>query len=317
MAVGGTFHPETLQDFLECVYGDFSEHDASWEDQEFWFDIICPENAVWDFNALDPLGRITNFQIAEKAHIQGRGTTIKNYNGSVSTRWYHVGHPKANRPFTEKLHFQDMFATKAIPFDDQKFSECKFSVQLGKNIRYIFSGGVVERCSVNADVQGTKFCPMFSSVNVSPGHNYMKYCRIKVTAPNADDAIPSWSAEGNDLPGEILSSELIYNAPNATGLKLTRTYDCTVRGDLTHMGSAYCILQPGDANAVCIPASASSLEYMYNDIQFMWQHKDENYGGKGVEYFELCTEIYRCIVTDSQLKDISYLHSIGFGIGQN
>lgn len=242
--------------------------------------INCPENAVWDMNELDPTGSITSIWSYNGFYIHGNGTTLKNFHGRFEN-W-------SNRKFQfDNFHIENMLAT-SYPFMKSSFSQCKISVQCGVNVEYLGDDAIFSQCSLNIDAQASAF--RLIDASIYGGDDSCQYCRIEITAPNVTGTFPTWYNEYHK-PEPDRYCEMIYHTPNASALQVGYQTSCTIRGEMTGVTS---ILFPegiSDQSVICM----DSMDNL--DIE------------------TIAEEQRKWLVTDAQLRDIEYLHSIGFVIG--
>ena len=242
--------------------------------------VICPEGAVWDMNEIDPENSITTISIA--TNINGNDTTISNFRGRIIF---------TARPVTvEKLHIINMFCTYSTSsgFDGAiqsgannnrcYWKESRISAQLGASCKTMFSNIVTDKCSMNISYQasGTIHFHKNYSAWVST------YDRIKISAPNAQEI-----QNDNWL---LRDSEIILDAPIATKIRSIQFENCTLRGNMQSVNTVY-------------PTNATK------------QSGFSVIAGVADDFPTSNTSDLVC-VTDAQLKDINYLHSIGFAIGE-
>lgn len=247
------------------------------------YEVNCPENAIWDMNEIDPTGSISDINLRYGAYIHGNGTTLKNYHGSINKQ--NTGSTREEN--FDHFHFENMLATGESAFSRCNFSQCKISVQCGVNTRYLADYAVFLQCSINVDAQASTFRIIDVSAGTYTLSWYCQYCRIEVNAPNVTGAFPT--VEADYRPGEELFCELIYHVPSAAGLQTGYQKNCTIRGE---MASVTSITFRGSDQTVICSDSMDSL-----DIE------------------TIAEENRKWLVTDAQLRDIDYLHSIGFVIG--
>lgn len=247
------------------------------------YEVNCPENAVWDMNEIDPMGSISGINLRYGAYIHGNGTTLKNFHGYI-----HKENTGSTREENfDNFHFENMLATTEA-FSRCNFTACKISVQCGADIEWLASYAVFLQCSIYVDAQAAAFRIIDVSTATYTLSWYCKYCRIEINAPNVSGIFPSLGTYTKPEPD--LFCELIYNVPTASELQTGYQENCTIRGEMTSITDVYF---RGSAQSVICMESMDNL-----DIE------------------TIAVENRKWLVTDAQLRDIDYLHSVGFIIGE-
>ena len=262
-----------MADITVSTFGEFLAAGA--EPAGTYDNIICPEDAVWDMNEIDPDNTIQSFRI--NANVTGNNTELRNYRGGVVVK---------NGKTVSNFNFINMFsavtATYAGAFASAgsqsvcAFYQCKFSLTLGSEASCAFYNVVLTRCSVNIACQRSGGVQIFDRYTWNLGSS--RYNREKIEAPNMTaNASSRWEFE---------DSEIIIDAPFLTKINASMTA-CTIRGNLDSCTGA----DWQTSNSFSVLNSTSAPNYVYNS-------------GYAIK-----------LVTDAQMRDISYLNSIGFRIG--
>lgn len=247
--------------------------------------VVCPEGAVWDANDVYPDGYTGN--IPWKADVQGNGATIKNL------RFY--GHFYTNedaaRVTISEIRIIDLIGSQtngeynaALFWGSYKMEDCTISAVLNHRYHYIIHPRDsyymrhpnVNRCSFNIDASGDFSAFYYGDIN---------YSRIELHLPNSTK-VPIGSGGSNFT---VKNCEIIAYAPNITDKWRSIYYSgCIVHGDMP-------TLEEG--------ASSGSMD---GDMSV--------YSTDAMPSFVPRDPVHFVGVTDAQLRDPSYLRSIGFPI---
>lgn len=196
--------------------------------------IICPSNAIWDMNVIDPLNEIQ--EISVKSDVVGNGTTIKNFRGdeiSIS----------ANRTI-DQLHMENFYLgdNKSICTPNNSHSyitRSRISAQLGMDVETFLANVLPTQCAINVAFQKSGENEIRWSYS---NGTYGRYNRIKADCPNATIL--------NNTQWHISDSELIINAPLATRIGRALLYNCTIRGNLQSLTSSAASQAERDFNVI-------------------------------------------------------------------
>lgn len=238
--------------------------------------IICPENAVWDLNEIDPENNVQNFSI--NANVQGNGTSILHFKGGMITIY-------ADKTITE-LNFLDFFSNASGTYDAllrcdstnshdnwAKLYKCRVSAQLGFSGMKATKNIQRERCSFNFSFQHPYGIQVFYATNQN---KVSRYNRIKIEAPNSTGLNSGyWNEEYSEIIVDLPQGDTINNTISS----------CTIRGNLEHVTKVS-------------STTSNPISVMTGAPNFAWSS-----GGRIKP------------VTDAQMRDIAYLESIGFAIG--
>ena len=248
-------------------------------------DVHCPDGAIWDMNELEPDGHVGTIRF-DCSNVFGHNTAIKNlkYDGRI----------EFNSSFVKitDLHWENMLANQGTngsffwrdgnPTTVESLSRmelCRISGYFTKT-----NGGTIApcfgfycyRCGFNFEVVN---CSAFQLPSV------MEYCNLIGQAPNASTI--SYHDVGWSMPFFHKFSNIVVVAPNATrDTTTTKAEACCFRGRKERLQSFY-----------FSPSSTYPCLYCSTDMD-------------AITYPNGMTP-----VTEAQLRDASYLQSIGFPIG--
>lgn len=245
--------------------------------------VVCPENAVWDANAVYPDGY--SGDILVRSSVEGNGTTIKNL------RLYGCFLVKGTKwVWFYNLHIIDLIistnstgASVGLFEGDIRLRDCRVSAIVNYKCKCIVNHENVsrndycaERCSFNVDAAGQFFD--FSCAKAA------RYSRIEIHAPN--------STEKPCPPGSAITSEqcefyLFFPKSNST-LETWRFPGCIFHGEM-----------PGITEG---------------SVSGQWQGDMSLFSMDGMPNFQPYDPVHFVGVTDAQLRDPAYLRSIGFPI---
>lgn len=238
--------------------------------------IICPEDAVWDLNVLDPENNIQNLSI--NANVQGNGTSILHFKGGKINIY--------QNKTVSNMNFLDCFSnaygtySAFIECDRNsahdiwaKLYQCRVSCQLGYSAIRATKNIQRERCSFNLSFQHPYGIHVFGATDQNKAS---RYNRVKVEAPNATGITDGYWVEQ--------FSEFIIDMPQGDTINNSLT-SCTIRGNLQNVTKTTF-------------SSSNPISVMTGAPNFSWSS-----GGRIKP------------VTDAQMRDIAYLQEIGFAIG--
>lgn len=239
--------------------------------------VILPEEAEWDMGEILPYGLQSNIIISCYA-IDGRNTRIKNLN--LNARCFQCGNGGKMR--ISNLLMTDWLGTSQ--WFDFRFGSDWF--------RCAISGITSSRNIIQNDNQYQNTPPKFTSCSInvessaggfeidSRGTSTFYYCRVEIHAPNSTSA-------GLSIY-EKVCCELIVYAPNASG-----------NLNIQYIGSGT-ILRGNLKSVTGLTGSNTKLPSVYSVDTFA-----DDVTSADAKFIP-CTE--------EQLKDATYLRSIGFPI---
>ena len=243
--------------------------------------VICPSQAIWDMNEIEPEG-VTTLPAINCTAIQGNDTTIKNLHTTAAFLAY-----PAVFDSVDALHFENFIAEGDGLFHmssptqgggTTRFSRCRFSGLCGTNTRAVIRPGSgtwgdnygnasAYRCSFMIDAQTSSG---FWAVGASA-----KYSRFHIAVPNGVFT----------MPGTLQWCYVRADTPLQQGICPAGTLACVFDGNMQNVTQA----QEPDHTFISVfnKSSMPNLE----ESEYL----------KGV--------------TTEQLLNADYLYSIGFPIG--
>lgn len=247
--------------------------------------VICPDNAIWDMNDIEPDGHIGTIQF--NCHtVYGHNTTIKNlkYDGQINF--------SSGFQLMSDLHWENILAntgnisafflrdgTISSASDLSLMTLCKISgyfTQTGAVNSKPISGFRCYRCGFNMEspISGTFTLP-----------DVLQYSNFISQIPNAYDV--RTASIGREYPFSHYFSNIVIVAPNAVA-------------DLTTVGANGCVFRGRKERLTKFDKYCGS-DYMnlYCTTDMQAMENSRNVVG----------------VTEEQLRDANYLASIGFPIG--
>lgn len=259
--------------------------------------VVCPEDTVWDMNVISPegVGKIT----IACDEIQGNGLEIKNL---VSTGGFYIEKAGGTTSAKAAVLISGLSMHNILGYGGTNYSGTVGFIYAAKNqaltIRQCSFGGIfsnaVHRFFLADESSGSNQGYIYnelSAVNVELQSNsaqiyrgYVTFNGSRVTAhlPNISGTLPL----GTTANMIEINNEFVVYAPGATQITLRNCSASIVRGTLTACTS----ITGGSTSAISI-YSTDSAPNISNPPATI----------KGV--------------TDEQMKDASYLRSIGFIIG--
>lgn len=216
-------------------------------------------------------------RIYVNSDVVGNGTTIKNFRGN----YIYISSSRT----IDQLHLENFFLTsdKPIYTDNNSFAyitKLRISCQLGMNVEIFLANVIPTQCAINVAFQKSGENDIRWSYTNAPTTG--RYNRIKANCPNATIL--------NDAKWDLSDSEIIIDAPLATRIYGRYLYNCTIRGNLQSLTSS----------------AASSAASNFNVITGV-SDSFPTYAEGGV----------LIQVSDAQMRDATYLASIGFQIGSD
>lgn len=259
--------------------------------------VVCPEDAVWDMNQIAPEG-VAKITIACD-EIQGNGLEIKNL---VSTGGFYIEKAGGTTSAKAEVLISGLSMHNILGYGGSTYSGTTGFIYAAKNqavtIRQCSFSGIFanavhrfyvadessgnnqgyiynELCALNIELQA-------SSAQIYRGYTSFKGSRVTAHLPNISGALPL----GTTTNIIETNNEFVVYAPGVTQVTLRGCAASIVRGNL----SACTSITGGNESAISI-YSTDSAPNISNPPTTI----------KGV--------------TDEQMKDASYLRSIGFIIG--
>lgn len=260
--------------------------------------VVCPENAVWDMNEIAPEG-VGRIDIACD-EIKGNGLEIKNL---VSTGGVYVNKSGGTTSVKAAVLISGLSITNILGSGGTTFSGTVGFIYVAVN-----NALTLRQCTISGLFSQVVHCPFLADATGSgrQGYIYLELCAVNVEMQGANGGllrgyvIPKGSRFTLHLPtstvelvcnggapsAEITNNEYVVNAPNMTSVDMQSCNASLLRGNLplctTIKGSGVSAVSIYNTDSVPNVATVAA-----------------NITG----------------VTDAQMRNASYLRSIGFMIG--